>query len=114
MYEIHPVLLTVQRPFAGPLLAVVDDDLVVLAGRDEVGPVRGKVNVADLVIVLLVDLGHLHRADDIIDKLHVGHRRGPPGQPRLTSGRKGQNLGGRRSFSITESGLFSSSPSRRC
>ena len=68
--QVHPILLAVEGPLLGPLLAVVDDDLVICAAGDNVHPIVAVVYVGNLVLVVIVQLGHAHRADDIVHQLH--------------------------------------------
>ena len=61
--EVHSILLAVDGGLLRPLLAVVDDDLVVGAAGDDVHPIVAVVDVGDLVLVLLVVLRHPHRPE---------------------------------------------------
>ena len=61
--QVHPIFLTVQWKHFGPLLAVVDDDLVICTAGDHVHPVVAEVDVGDLVLVVLVLLCHVHRPE---------------------------------------------------
>ena len=58
--QVDSVLLAVQGGLLRPLLAVVDDDLVVRAAGDDVHSIVAVVDVRYLVLVLLVHLGHPH------------------------------------------------------
>ena len=78
--QVHPILLAVEGPLLSPLLAVVDDDLVICAAGDDVHPIVAVVDVGYLVLVVIVQLGHAHRADDIVHQLHE-RRNQPPRQP---------------------------------
>lgn len=70
VYEVDAVLLRVDGALLGALLAVVDDDLVVLgAGYEGVAAGR-EVDAVDAVRVLAEDLGHLEAADDLVHELH--------------------------------------------
>ena len=70
--QVDAVLFRVEGSLLGAFFAVVDDDLVVLGAGDEGGAVGGEVEVVDGVLVVLEDLAHSHRADNVVHQLHVG------------------------------------------
>ena len=59
--QIYSILLTVQCRLLRPLLAVVDDDLIVRGAGDDVHAIVAVVDVGDLVLVVIVELGNPHR-----------------------------------------------------
>ena len=68
--EVHSILLAVDGRLLCPLLAVVDDNLVISAAGDDVDPIVAVVDVGDLVLVLLVMLGHPHRPEQGAGQYH--------------------------------------------
>ena len=59
--QIYSILLTVQCRLLRPLLTVVDDDLIVGGAGDDVHAIVAVVDVGDLVLVVIVELGNPHR-----------------------------------------------------
>lgn len=70
VYEVHAVLLAVDRFGQLALLAVVYDDLVVFAARYDVIAGGREVKAIDLVGVLAEHFGHLEAAHDVVHQLH--------------------------------------------
>ena len=70
--QVHSVFLAVKGELLCPFLTVVDNNLVVSAAGDDVHPIIAVVDVGDLVLVVLVQLGHPHRPDHIVHQLHEG------------------------------------------
>lgn len=73
--QIHPVLLRVDRPDLGALLAIVQHDLVVLAATYQHLPVGREVDRVDLVRVFPEHFGHFEAANDRVDQLHLDYGR---------------------------------------
>lgn len=69
--QINSILLTVQCPLWLALLAVVEDDRVVVAAGDEGLAVGGEVEAVDLVVVLPEHLGHSEAAQHVVRQLHL-------------------------------------------
>lgn len=104
--EIHSILLTVQRSLWFALLAVVENDGVVVAAGDDGLAVGAEVEAVDLVRVLTEDLGHAEAPQHVVRQLHPaagpGHAEGGGGAEgsraglRAAAGADGQGLAGRR------------------
>lgn len=72
VYEIDAVLLAVDRLGQLAFLAVVDDDLIVLAARYDVIASGREVETVDLVGVLAEHLSHLEATHHVVYQLHLG------------------------------------------
>lgn len=71
VYEIHAVLLAVDGLRQLALLAVVDDDLVVLAARYDVVAGGREVEAVDLVRVLAEHFRHFEATHHVVHQLHL-------------------------------------------
>lgn len=69
--EVHAVLLGKDDVLLLASVAVVDDNLVVVAARDEALGVGRKVNVVDVVLKLAEDLGLAQAPDRVVVELHA-------------------------------------------
>jgi len=77
--EVHPILLAVETELLRPLLAIVNNNLVVRTARDDVHAIVTVVKVGDLVRVVFVQLRHPHGPYNIVNKFHL-EVSGPPRQ----------------------------------
>ncbi len=62
--------LAVNHPFLGPSFAVVDDNLVVVRGRDQAEAVPAEVYGVDLSVVLLERFSHAKVLHHLLVQLH--------------------------------------------
>lgn len=69
--QVHAVFLAVDCAGLRALLAIVNDNLVVLAARNQRFPAGGEVDAVDLVGVLAEHLGHAEAAYDLIHEFHL-------------------------------------------
>lgn len=72
VYKVYAVFLAVDRLGQLAFLAVVYNDLIVLAARYDVVAGGREVKTVDLVRVLAEHLGHLKAAHHAVDELHLG------------------------------------------
>ena len=70
VYEVDAILFGVDGAHLRALLAVVDNDLIVLRAGDERVAGRGEVDAIDAVRVLAEDFCHLEAPHDVVDELH--------------------------------------------
>lgn len=71
VYEVDAVFFAVYRLGKFALLAVVDDDLIVLAARYDVVAGGRKIETVYLVRVLPEHFGHLEAAHHVVHELHL-------------------------------------------
>lgn len=74
VYEVDAVFLAVDSLGQLALLAVVNDDLIILTARYDVIAGRREVKTVDFIGVLAEHLGHLEAAYDVVHQFH-GERR---------------------------------------
>lgn len=67
VYQVNPIFLGVNRAHLRTLLAVVDDDLVILRARDECVTIRREVDAVYPIRVLAEYLGHLEAPHHVVD-----------------------------------------------
>lgn len=68
--QFNPIFFAVDCPHLSPLLAVVNDDLIVLAWGDDAEAIRTVVDAVDFVRVLPEYLGDFKTFNNVVHELH--------------------------------------------